>query len=99
MVSVDDDVPGEIVAGLNEQLRPAGAWQVSEIWLLNPPTLAALTDRVVEAPGATVALDAERLREKLGEVTALAGTRLAKTLVALPPGGKLGWFALPPAVR
>lgn len=96
-MSVEDEVPGEMVVGLKEQVRPAGAWQVSEIWLLNPATAAALTDKVVEAPGATVALEAERLREKLGEVTALAGTRLAKTLVALPPGGNwVGWRCLRP---
>ncbi len=36
MVKVEDEVPAVIVAGLKEQVTPAGAVQVSEIWLLNP---------------------------------------------------------------
>jgi hypothetical protein len=51
---------------------------------LNPPTAAALIVRLAEPPGATVALWAERLREKFAVPTAAAGTRLANTLVALP---------------
>lgn len=99
MVKVEDEVPpAEIVVGLKEQVRPAGAVQVSVIWLLNPPTAAALTVRFAEPPAVTVVLGAERLREKPGVETAVAGTRLANTLVVLPPEGKLGWLA-PPAVK
>ena len=91
MVKVEDELlPAEIVAGLKEQVRPAGAVQVSAISLLNPPTAAALTVTFAEPPDATVVLEAERLREKPGAVTEAAGTRLANTLVALPPAGKLG---------
>ena len=91
-VNVEDDAldPGEIVEGLRVQVKPLGAEQVREIWLLNPPTAAALTFKVVEPPAVTVALGAERLNEKLGPVTAAAGIRLANTLVVLPPVGKLG---------
>ena len=60
--------------------------------------LAALTVTLAEPPGATVTLWSERLREKFWLVTAAAGTRLANTLVVLPPAGKLGWLP-PPAVR
>ena len=100
MVKVEDDVlePGEIVAGLKAQLRPAGAEQESEIRPLNPPTALALIMRLVEPPCATVAVFAERFSEKFGLPTAAAGTRLAKIPVVLPPTGKLGWL-LPPAVR
>lgn len=100
MVNVEDGVldPGEIVEGLREQVKPAGAAQESAIAPLNPPTALALTVRLAEPPGGTVALCAERLREKSGLLTAAAGTRLANTLVVVPPVGKLGWL-LPPAVR
>jgi len=47
----------------------------------------------------TVVLCAERFREKPAVPAAAAGIRLANTAVALPPDGKLGWPALPPAVR
>ena len=99
-VRVDDDAldPGEMVVGLKAQVRPAGAVQESEIWLLNPPTALALTIKLAEPPAATLALLAERFKEKFGLPTAVAGTRLAKTLVVLPPAGKLGWLP-PPAVR
>ncbi len=46
--------PGEIVEGLKEQVKPVGAEQVSEIWLLNPPTALALIISVVEPPVTTV---------------------------------------------
>ena len=100
MVKVEDDVldPGEIRVGLRAQVRPLGAAQESEIWPLNPPTALALSVTLAEPPGATVALCADKLREKLGVPTAATGTTLAKTLVLLPPAGKLGWFP-PPAVR
>ena len=100
MVKVDDDPldPEEIVVGLKAQVRPAGAAQESVICPLNPPTALAPIIRLAEPPGMTVTLGAERLREKPGLPTAAAGTRLAKTLVVLPPGGKLGWLP-PPAVR
>jgi hypothetical protein len=65
---------------------------------LNPPTALALIIRVVELPAITVALEAEIFREKFGPLTAAAGITPAKTAVALPPAGKLGWPALPPAV-
>lgn len=99
-VKVDDDVfePGEIVVGLKAQLRPAGAEQERVISPLNPPSALALIIRLVEPPGATDALWAERLREKSGLPTAAAGTTLANTAVVVPPAGKLGWL-LPPAVR
>ena len=90
--------PGEIVEGLKAQVRPAAAEQLSEICPLNPPTALALTITLAEPPGVTVALCAERFREKFGPPAAAAGTRLANTLVVLPPVGKLGWFP-PPAVR
>src|SRR5579872_53144 len=98
-VKVDDAAldPGEIVVGLNAQVTPAGAVQVSEISPLNPPTALALTIKVAEPPAATVALWAERFSEKLGLPAAVAGTRLANTAVVLPPEGKLGWLP-PPAV-
>src|SRR5437868_11392303 len=100
MVKVEDDAldPGEIVVGLKTQDRPAGAVQESAIGPLNPPTTLAPIIRLADPPGATVTLWAERLREKPGPATAAAGTRLAKTLVVLPPLGKLGWLP-PPAVR
>src|SRR5580698_5007706 len=100
MVRVDDDSldPGEMVAGLNAQLRPAGAAQESVIAPVNPPTALALTMRSAMPPCATVAFWAERFKEKFALVAA-AGTRLAKTAVELAPAvGKLGWPALPPAV-
>ena len=97
MVKVDGE-PGEIVAGLKAQVRPADEEQLSEIGLSNPPTAAALITRFAEPPGATVALCVERLREKFWLPTEADGTRLANTLVVLPPAGKLGWL-LPPAVR
>jgi hypothetical protein len=87
-----------MVVGLKAQLRPAGAVQESVISPVNPPTALALTMRSAELPIATVAFWAERLKVKLAPV-AVAGTRLAKTAVELPPAGKLGWPALPPAVR
>src|SRR3984893_19261581 len=100
MVKVEDDAldPGEIVAGLKTQVTPAGAAQESVIWPLNPPTALAPIIRFAEPPGMTVTLGAERLKEKPGLPTAAAGTRLANTLVVLPPAGKLGWLP-PPAVR
>jgi len=91
-------VKGAMVEGLKEQVKPEGAVQVNEIWPLNPPTAAALTVRLAELPGLTVALWAERFREKSAPVAAVAGIRLANTAVVLPPEGKLGWL-LPPAVR
>ena len=99
MVKVEDDMldPGEMVVGLKPHVSPAGAEQESEIWPLNPPTALALTMRLAEPPDATVALWAERLREKSGLPTAAAGTTLANTLVVLPPAGKFGWLP-PPAV-
>jgi hypothetical protein len=62
---VEDEAldPGEIVEGLKEQVKPVGAEQVSEIWLLNPPTALALIIRVVEPPVMTVAVGAERFSE------------------------------------
>ena len=99
MVKVDAVLdPGEIVEGLKAQVRPAPEEQLSEIGLSNPPTAAALIMRLAEPPGAMVTLWAERFREKIWLLTAAAGTRLANTLVVLPPDGKLGWL-LPPAVR
>jgi len=99
MVKVEDEEldPGEIVEGLREQVKPAGAEQERAIWPLNPPTALAPIIRLADPPGATVRLWAERLREKSGLPTAAAGRMLANTPVALPPGGKLGWL-LPPAV-
>ena len=100
MVRVEDEpLPGSIVEGLKVHVKPAGAVQVRVIGLSNPPAPAALTVTLAEPPGLTVALWAERLREKPGAPTAAAGTRLANTAVALPPAGKLGWPALPPAVK
>ena len=100
MVNVEDDAlePGEIVEGLKAQVRPAAAEQLSEICPLNPPTALALTIILAEPPGEIVAPCAERFKEKFGVPTAAAGTRLANTLVVLPPAGKLGWLP-PPAVR
>lgn len=100
MVKVEEDVlePGEMVVGLKAQLRPAGAEQVTEIWPLNSPTALALIIKLVEPPGATATLWAERLREKFGLPTAAAGRTLANTAVVLLPAGKFGWL-LPPAVR
>ena len=97
MVRVEDEAldPGEIVVGLKAQVTPAGAVQESVIWPLNPPAVLALIIRLAELPGATVALYAERFREKFGLLTAAAGTRLANTAVVLPPAGKLGWVPLP----
>ena len=57
---------------------------------MNPPAALALIIRFAEPPRATVRLWAERLREKSGLPTAAVGTRLANTLVVLPPAGKLG---------
>ena len=90
--------PGVIVEGLKAQARPAELEQLSEIGLLNPPTPAALIVRLAAPPGKMDTLLAERLREKFWLPTAAAGTRLANTLVVLPPAGKFGWL-LPPAVR
>ena len=92
MVKVEDGVvdPGEMVRGFNEQVRPEGAEQVSEICPLNPPTALALIITLLEPPGDTVALWAARFKEKFGPDAAAAGTTLAKTLVVLPPAGKLG---------
>jgi len=90
--------PGVIVAGFSAQVRPETGEQLSDIGLLNPPTPAALTMRLVETPGVTDRLWAERLKEKSWLLTAAEGTRLANELVVLPPTGKLGWL-LPPAVR
>lgn len=90
--------PGVIVVGLKVQVRPETEEQLKEIGLLNPPTPAALIMRLAEPPGVTDTLCAERLREKFWPETAAAGTKLANTLVVLPPLGKLGWL-LPPAVR
>jgi len=90
--------PGVIVAGLKPQVRPATEEQLSEIGLSKPPTAAALIMTLAEPPGATVTLGVERLRVKFWPVTEAEGARLAKTLVVLPPAGKLGWL-LPPAVR
>src|SRR5271163_4329900 len=100
MVKVEDDAldPGEMVVGLKAQVRPAGAAHDSVISPVNPPTALALIMRLAEPPCPTVAFWAERLREKFGLPTAAAGTRLANTLVVVPPAGKLGWL-LPPAVR
>ena len=100
MVNMEDDAldPGEIVEGLKAQVRPADAEQLSEICPLNPPTALALIVRLAEPPAGTVAFGAERFREKSGAPTPAAGTRLANTLVVLPPAGKLGWLP-PPAVR
>jgi hypothetical protein len=99
MVKVDVALdPGVIVVGLKVQVRPEIEEQLSEIGLLNPPTPAALIMRLAEPPGVTATLWAERLKEKFGLPTAAEGTRLANTLVVLPPVGKLGWL-LPPAVR
>ena len=90
--------PGVIVEGLKAQVRPEIVEHLSEIGLSKPPTAAALIMTLAEPPGATVTLWVERLREKFWLVTAAEGVRLAKTLVVLPPAGKLGWL-LPPAVR
>jgi hypothetical protein len=99
MVNVDVEVdPGVIVVGLKAQVRPETEEQLSEIGLANPPTPAALIIRLAEPPGVTDTLWAERLNEKFGPPTVPEGTRLANTLVVLPPPGKLGWL-LPPAVR
>ena len=55
---MEDDVldPGEIVVGLNAQVRPAGGAQESVIWPLNPPAALALIIRLAELPGATESL-------------------------------------------
>ena len=99
MVKVDVALdPGVIVAGLKAQVRPKTEEQLREIGLSNPPAPAALIMTLAVPPGATVTLWVDRLREKLWLVTAAEGARLAKTLVVLPPAGKLGWL-LPPAVR
>jgi len=90
--------PGVIVEGLKAQVRPEIVEQVSTIGLANPPTPEALIMRLAEPPGAMATLWAERLREKFSLLTEAAGTRLANTLVVLPPAGKLGWLP-PPAVR
>ena len=98
-VSVDVALdPGVIVDGLKAQVRPEIEEQLSEIGLSKPPTAAALTMTLAEPPGAIVMLGVERLRLKFWPVTEAEGVRLAKTLVVLPPAGKLGWL-LPPAVR
>ncbi len=76
--------------------RSDAAAQLSEICPLNPFTALALIMRLAEPRGATVAVWGERVREKFGLPTAAAGTRLANTLVVLPPAGKLAWL-LPPA--
>lgn len=86
MVNVDGE-PGEIVAGLKAQVSPAGAEQLSEIELLNPPTALALIVSMAELPGVTVRLCAERLKEKFGLVTVAAGATLANTGV-VPPAVK-----------
>src|SRR6266853_2867466 len=99
MVKVDVALdPGVIVVGLKAQVSPEIEEQLSEIGLLNPPTPAELIMRFAEPPGVTDTLWVERLNEKFGPPTAPDGTRLANTLVVLPPPGKLGWL-LPPAVR
>src|SRR5579862_5368911 len=92
MVNVDDEAldPGEMLLGLKAHVKPAGAEQDNEICPLNPPAGLALTMTVAEPPCATVALWADRFREKSGLPTAAAGTILANTAVALPPAGKLG---------
>ena len=83
---------------MKAQVKPAAVEQLSEICPLNPPTDAALIIRLAAPPGATVALGADRFSEKSGVPTAAAAITLAKTLVVLPPAGKLGWLP-PPAVR
>ena len=90
--------PGEIVVGLKEHVNPEGAEQESEICPLNPPTALEPTITLAALPRATVALCAERLREKSGFPAPDAGMTLANTLVVLPPAGKFGWLP-PPAVR
>src|ERR1700691_792869 len=101
MVRVEDGAlyPGEIGVGLKAQVTAAGAAQESVIWPWNPPAALALIIRLAELPGATVALCAERFREKFGLPTATAGTRLANTAVVLPPAEKLGWVPLPPGKK
>jgi hypothetical protein len=86
-VAVD---PGVIVVGLKAQVRPEIEEQLSEIGLSKPPTAAALTVTLAIVPGETVTLWVDRLSEKFWPVTAADGTRLANTLVVLPPAGKLG---------
>src|SRR5215469_16973717 len=90
--------PGVIVEGLNAQVSPETEEQLSEIWPLNPPTAAAPMVRFAEPPCVTDTLWVEAFREKFGPLTAAAGTTLAKTLVVLPPLGKLGCMP-PPAVK
>src|SRR5882724_2942353 len=99
MVRVEEGAPAVIVVGLNEQVMPAGATQLRLIGLLNPPTAAAPTMMLAEPPRVTVALWAEKFSVNPGPGAAAAVVMLAKALVALPPGGKLGWLAVPPAVR
>ena len=90
--------PGVIVVGLKEQVTPEIEEQLSAIALVKPPTPAALIMMLAELPRVTDTLGAERFKEKFGPPTEDAGTRLANTLVVLPPVGKFGWL-LPPAVR
>jgi hypothetical protein len=82
--------PGVMVAGEREHVMPEGCVQNSEIGLLNPPTALALTVSMVDWPGVTVALCAERASEKSALVTVAAGTSVAnKPLVCeLPPAVK-----------
>jgi hypothetical protein len=83
--------PGVIVAGEKLQVTPDGGFvQLNEITPLNPPVALALIDTVVDCPGATVALCAEKANAKSAPVAADAGSNVAnKPLVCvLPPAVK-----------
>ena len=92
IVNVEEAVldPAEIVAGLKAHVIPATDEQERLICPLKPPAALALIVRFVDPPAVSVALWVERLNEKSGPVAAAAETRLANTVVVLPPAGKLG---------
>ena len=78
--------PGVIVVGVNEQVTPAGAVQLSEIAPLNSPLPVALTDISVDCPWARLRLCDERINVKSPVVTALAGISVAnKPLLRVGP--------------
>ena len=91
IVSTDEEAlpPGVMVLGLKLHVSPAAGAQESVIWLLKPPTAADPMFSVVDAPAVTVALGAERLREK-SLPAAAAGTG--------EPNSPLVWLE-PPAVK
>ena len=85
--------PGEIVEGLKAQVRPAAAEQLSEICPLNPPTALALIMRLAEPPGVTVALWAERLREKSGAADRSRGNKAREYTGCAASSGEIGLVA------